>query len=92
MKRLIITMVILFFSTSAFGVEQRYMPDGYVRDDVIYPYYADYTGKFFQKVEKGEIECTWANYRRQVDAPMHKIMEQLNKESRQGLYPKNYSY
>lgn len=89
MRKLLLAGLIVLTSLSAMAVEQRYMPDGYVRDDVVYPYYAEYTSRFFQKVEKGEMECTWANYRRQVEAPMHPILERLNKESRQGLYPRN---
>jgi hypothetical protein len=92
MKKLLIAGLLILTSLSVMAVEQRYMPDGYVRDDVIYPYYAEYTSRFFKKVEKGETECTWANYRRQVEAPMRPILERYNKESRQGLYPKNYSY
>ena len=88
MRKLLLAVVLILTSLSAQAVEQRYMPDGYVRDDVIAPYYREYTNKFFQKVEKGQIECTWANYRREVEAPMHPILERLNRESRQGFIRK----
>ena len=90
MKKIFLAGLLILTTLTAQAVEQKYMPDGYVRDDVIAPYYAEYTSKFFQKVEKGQMDCTWANYRREVEAPMHPILERLNKESRQGLYPKEY--
>lgn len=88
MRKFLPAIVLILTSLSAQAIDQRYMPDGYVRDDVIAPYYTEYTSKFFQKVEKGQMECTWANYRREVEAPMHPILERLNKESRQGFIRK----
>ena len=92
MKKLLIFGILSLFVLPSFAVDQKYMPDGYVRDDVIYPYYAEYLSRYFQKVDNGQVDCTWAGYRREVEAPLRKVKERLHKESMQGLYPKRYNY
>ena len=91
MKKFFAFILIMNLSLTAFGVEQKYMPDGYVRDDVIHPYYVYYTNQYFQKVDKGEQPFSWRTYRQQVERPMRKVTDKLFEESRQGLYPRTYN-
>ncbi len=88
MQKLIIILFIILIYQPAIAVDQRYMPDGYVRDDVIFPYYAKYTKDYFDKVSEKKIECNWGTYRREVNAPLRKILERLDKESRQTPIPR----
>ena len=53
------------------------MPDGYVRDDVIRPYFVHYASEYFKKVDSGKQECSWKTYRQQVEKPMSDIMENI---------------
>lgn len=70
----------------ACSVEQRYMPDGYIRDDVIAPYYKDLTAKYFQKVDSGKIKFDYRTYGREVERPLDKIIDKLKEDARkQGL-------
>lgn len=87
MRKLFI-LSLIFVTLPVSAVEQRYMPDGYVRDDVIHPYYVYYTNKYFQKVDRGEQPFSWRTYRQQVERPMHKVTDKLFEKSRQGLYPR----
>ena len=63
------------------------MPDGYVRDDVIFPYYKKLTNDYFRKVDSGQIKCEWKTYRQEVERPLGKITDKLFMESYRGLYP-----
>lgn len=69
------------------AVEQCYMPNGYVRDDVIHPYYAQLISEYFKKVDSGEIECNWWTYRKYVERPLSKVTNQLFDDSRRELAP-----
>lgn len=88
MKKLILFIAVILVATASYGVDQRYMPAGYVRDDVIFPYYVKYTNEYFNKVNSGKIKCNWGTYRQEVNAPIVKIMEQLDKEVRYDIIPK----
>ncbi|MCR5265017.1 MAG: hypothetical protein K6E29_00305 [Cyanobacteria bacterium RUI128] len=88
MKKLLILLLFMFFATGAYAVDQRYMPDGYVRDDVIFPNYAKYTKDYFDKVTEKKIKCNWGTYRQEVNAPLRKVLEQLDKESRTEVIPR----
>ena len=81
MQKLIIIFFLILSGLPTIAVDQRYMPDGYVRDDVIFPYYSKYTKDYFDKVSEKKIKCNWGTYRREVNAPLRKIMEQLDKQS-----------
>lgn len=84
----IVLLFVIFISLPALGVEQKYMPDGYVRDDVIRPYFVHYASEYFKKVDSGQQECSWKTYRQQVEKPLSKVMDKLYIESIQGLCPK----
>ena len=71
--------------SAACSVEQRYMPAGYVRDDVIYPYYAKLSEEYFKKVNSGQIEFNYKTYRNEVEKPLGKITDELFKKSRYGF-------
>ena len=88
MRKFFVTVLMILFALPALAVEQRYMPDGYVRDDVIHPYYVYYTNQYFQKVDRGEQPFSWRTYRQQVEKPMRAVTDKLFEESRQGLYPR----
>ena len=88
MEKLISTLFLILLCQPVLAVDQRYMPDGYVRDDVIFPYYAKYTKDYFDKVSEKKIECNWGTYRREVNAPLRKILEKLDKESRTTPIPR----
>ena len=89
MKRVLLIVLILFISIKAYSVEPQYMPDGYVRDDVIYPYYKKLTNDYFRKVDSGQIKCEWRTYRQEVERPLGKITDELFMKSRRGLCPDN---
>ena len=87
MKKLLVLIVLIFVSVSAMAVEQCYMPNGYVRDDTIYPYYAALLNEYFKKVDNGEIECNWRTYRQYVQGPLSKITDKLFDDSRREIAP-----
>ncbi len=76
---------ILIFALPVLAVEQRYMPDGYVRDDTIHPYYVKLTNEYFKKVDSGKIKCDYKTYRKEVENPLSKITDKLFEESRRGF-------
>ena len=82
-------LCIICFSLPVYAVEQKYMPDSYVRDDVIRPYFVHYASEYFKKVDSGKQECSWKTYRQQVEKPMSDIMDKIYAESRQGLCPRD---
>ena len=82
MNKFCIILSIALLGSSVFAVEQRYMPDGYVRDDVIYPYYAKLSGDYFKKVDSGQIKFDRKTYRKEVEIPLSKITDELFKQSR----------
>lgn len=86
-KIFLLSLICLTLPT--YAVEQKYMPDGYVRDDVIRPYFVHYASQYFKKVDSGKQECTWKTYRQQVEKPMSDIMDKIYTDSIQGLYPKD---
>ena len=88
MKRIII-LFLLFFCLPAIGVEQKYMPDGYIRDDVIHPYFVHYANEYFKKVDSGQQECSWKTYRQQVEKPLNNVIDKLYLQSIQGLCPRD---
>ena len=88
MKRILFILAIILSLQPVYSVEQEYMPDGYVRDDVIAPYYKKLTNEYFQKVDSHKIDCSWKTYRQEVETPLGKITDELFKNSRRGL---NYS-
>ncbi|MCM1266167.1 MAG: hypothetical protein NC200_08220 [Candidatus Gastranaerophilales bacterium] len=87
--KMFILLCLICISLPAFCVEQKYMPDGYVRDDVIHPYFVHYVSEYFKKVDSGQQECSWKTYRQQVEKPLSKDMDRLYLESIQGLCPRN---
>jgi len=89
MKKIAFTLIILFIATSTHAVEQKYMPDGYVRDDVIRPYFVYYASEYFKKVDSGKQECSYKTYRKQVEQPLSKVMDKFYIESFQGICPRN---
>ena len=88
MKKFMVILTVLLFALESYGVDQKYMPAGYIRDDVLFPYYAKYTNEYFNKVNSGQIKCNWGTYRQEVNAPIVKLMEQLDKEARYDIIPK----
>ena len=79
MKRISLIFIILIIPLLAHSVEQRYMPDGYVRDDTIHPYYVKLTNEYFKKVDSGKIKCNYQSYRKEVEAPLDKIIDKLKR-------------
>ncbi|GEM_PF-5635042 len=77
MKKLLLALLVVIIPLQALAVDQRYMPDGYVRDDTIHPYYVQLTNRYFQKVDSGQIKCDYKTYRKQVEDPLDKIIEKL---------------
>lgn len=89
MKRFIL-LAILFFALPANAVvEQKYMPDGYVRDEYIRPYFVHYVSEYFKKVDSGQVECRWKTYREHVEKPLSKDTERIYMNAIEGLNPKD---
>lgn len=81
---------ILMLGLPVLSVEQKYMPDGYVRDDTITPYYKTLTNRYFQKVDSGQIKCDYNSYRKEVVIPLDKITNQLKRGETPEI-PKTFS-
>lgn len=93
MKRIIfLSVLFLILTLPASAVDQCYMPNGYVRDDVIHPYYAQLISDYFQRVDRGEIECNWMTYRKYVQGPLSKVTNKLFDDSRREIAPMPNKY
>jgi len=78
-KKIFLILIFLYIPFNALAVEQKYMPDGYIRDDTIHPYYVKLTNDYFQKVDSGKIKCDYKSYRKEVELPLDKIIQQLKR-------------
>lgn len=77
MKKLLLLILTMFVPLYSLAVDQKYMPDGYVRDDTIHPYYVQLTNRYFQKVDSGRIKCDYRTYDKEVIEPLDKIIDKL---------------
>ena len=89
MKNFVLVFIIIFFALPVAAVDQKYMPDGYVRDEFIRPYFVYYASEYFKKVDSGQIECQYKTYRQQVEKPLSRDTERIYMKSIEGLYPQD---
>ena len=91
MKKSIISLLFLFcvLPVNYVPLEQKYMPDGYVRDEYIRPYFVHYVSEYFKKVDSGQIECRYKTYRQQVEKPLSRDTERIYMKAIEGLYPRD---
>lgn len=86
----IVLLVILFVGLPVGAVvDQKYMPDGYVRDEYIRPYFVYYVSEYFKKVDSGQMECRYKTYRQQVEKPLARDTEKIYMKAIEGLYPRD---
>lgn len=88
MKKVVLFFIILN-AIPALAVDQKYMPDGYVRDEFIRPYFVYYASQYFKKVDSGQIECQYRTYRQQVEKPLARDTEKIYMKAIEGLYPRD---
>lgn len=84
-----ILLYLILCALPVFAVDQKYMPDGYVRDEFIRPYFVYYASEYFKKVDSGQIECRYKTYRQQVEKPLSRDTERIYMKSIEGLYPRD---
>lgn len=72
----------------AYSVEQKYMPDFYVRDEFIRPYFVNHLEEYFKKVNSGQVECRWRTYREHVEKPLSRDMERIYMDAVERNYNK----
>ncbi len=89
MKRFILLAILSFALPANAYVDQKYMPDGYVRDEYIRPYFLYYASEYFKKVDSGKIEFQYRTYRQQVEKPLARDTERLYMKAFEGLNPKD---
>lgn len=89
MKNFVLVFIIIFFALPVAAVDQKYMPDGYVRDEFIRPYFVYYASEYFKKVDSGQIECQYKTYRQQVEKPLARDTERIYMKAIGGLYPRD---
>ncbi len=89
MKQFILLVVLFFALPARAVVDEKYMPDGYVRDEYIRPYFLYYVSEYFKKVDSGQIECRYKTYRQQVEKPLARDTENIYMKAIEGLYPRD---
>lgn len=89
MKRVLLLAILSFGLPACAVVDQKYMPDGYVRDEYIRPYFVYYVSEYFKKVDSGQIECRYKTYRQQVEKPLSRDTEKIYMKAIEGLYPRD---
>ena len=89
MKNIVLLVILFVGLPVGAGVDQKYMPDGYVRDEYIRPYFVYYVSDYFKKVDSGQMECRYKTYRQQVEKPLARDTEKIYMKAIEGLYPRD---
>lgn len=89
MKKFLLLLILCLALPANAVVDQKYMPDGYVRDEYIRPYFLYYASEYFKKVDSGQMQFSYKTYRQQVEKPLARDTERIYMNAIEGLYPRD---